>query len=109
MTSPIGGTTKGDSNSFDGEETGFTGEERAAALGAASGEWQEPFSRKQERDLMVPFLRHAPTEIRTPVLGLKGLRPSPLDDGGVYNGKDSIILPLGDQARTVKPEPLIPC
>ena len=24
----------------------------------------------------------APTEIRTPVLALKGLRPSPLDDGG---------------------------
>jgi hypothetical protein len=25
----------------------------------------------------------APTGIRTPVLALKGLRPSPLDDGGV--------------------------
>ena len=24
----------------------------------------------------------APTEIRTPVLALKGLRPGPLDDGG---------------------------
>ena len=28
----------------------------------------------------------APTEIRTPVLGLKGLRPSPLDDGGELAG-----------------------
>ena len=26
----------------------------------------------------------APTEIRTPVLALKGLRPGPLDDGGLY-------------------------
>jgi hypothetical protein len=42
----IGGTTKGDSNSIDGEETGFAGEERAAALSAARGEWQEPFSHK---------------------------------------------------------------
>ena len=25
----------------------------------------------------------APTEIRTPVLGLKGPRPGPLDDGGL--------------------------
>ena len=25
----------------------------------------------------------APREIRTPVLALKGLRPSPLDDGGL--------------------------
>jgi hypothetical protein len=29
------------------------------------------------------ILFSAPTEIRTPVLALKGLRPSPLDDGGV--------------------------
>ena len=28
------------------------------------------------------FLNSAPTGIRTPVLALKGLRPSPLDDGG---------------------------
>jgi hypothetical protein len=42
----IGGTTKGDSNSFDGGETGITGEEREAALGAAFGEWLPPFSRK---------------------------------------------------------------
>jgi hypothetical protein len=28
------------------------------------------------------FESDAPTEIRTPVLALKGLRPSPLDDGG---------------------------
>jgi hypothetical protein len=30
-----------------------------------------------------PFYLNAPREIRTPVLGLKGLRPSPLDDGGI--------------------------
>jgi len=42
----IGGTTKGDLNFFDSEETGFAGEERAAALSAARGEWQEPFSYK---------------------------------------------------------------
>jgi hypothetical protein len=34
----------------------------------------------------------APTEIRTPVLALKGLRPSPLDDGGVLT-RASRILP----------------
>ena len=36
----------------------------------------------------------APTEIRTPVLALKGLRPGPLDDGGpllVYERADFII------------------
>ena len=32
-------------------------------------------------------LGSAPTEIRTPVLTLKGLRPSPLDDGGVSSGR----------------------
>ncbi len=34
----------------------------------------------------------APTEIRTPVLGLKGLRPSPLDDGGVQRADFTIAL-----------------
>ena len=34
----IGGTTKGDSNSFEGGETEFAGEERAAAPCAANGE-----------------------------------------------------------------------
>ena len=29
------------------------------------------------------LLQSAPTEIRTPVLALKGLRPGPLDDGGI--------------------------
>ncbi len=36
----------------------------------------------------------APTEIRTPVLGLKGPRPSPLDDGGnaqIFKRGDSTI------------------
>ena len=43
----------------------------------------------------------APTEIRTPVLGLKGLRPSPLDDGGDlaggfyhWHGSTSMGFPL---------------
>ena len=27
----------------------------------------------------------APTGIRTPVVALKGLRPSPLDDGGLWH------------------------
>ena len=29
------------------------------------------------------FVPGAPREIRTPVLALKGLRPGPLDDGGI--------------------------
>jgi hypothetical protein len=33
----IGSTTKGDSNSLDGEEAEFTGEERAAALRVSIG------------------------------------------------------------------------
>ena len=57
----IGGTTKGDSNSLGCEGSGFTGEERR---------------------LDGALFSDAPTEIRTPVLGLKGLRPSPLDDEG---------------------------
>lgn len=35
----------------------------------------------------------APTEIRTPVLALKGLRPGPLDDGGVFEA-DGFYHPL---------------
>jgi hypothetical protein len=72
-TSEIEVWTQGDSNSFEG---GFEAEERHS-FGAPRDD--------------------APTEIRTPVLGLKGLRPSPLDDGGVYNGENSIILPLWGQ------------
>ena len=47
-----------------------------------------------------PFWRLcAPTEIRTPVLTLKGLRPGPLDDGGVfYSGQDFIIPLMNGQA-----------
>ena len=41
----------------------------------------------------------APKEIRTPVLGLKGLRPSPLDDGGHYSGKILSSTPLAGQAE----------
>ena len=33
--------------------------------------------------LVVSLMASAPTEIRTPVLALKGLRPGPLDDGGL--------------------------
>jgi hypothetical protein len=43
------------------------------------------------------FLQSAPREIRTPVLGLKGPRPSPLDDGGELD-ENSIIGPLSGQA-----------
>ena len=32
---------------------------------------------------LVNYTTCAPTEIRTPVLGLKGPRPGPLDDGGL--------------------------
>ena len=32
---------------------------------------------------IVHYTTCAPTEIRTPVLGLKGPRPGPLDDGGL--------------------------
>ncbi len=31
------------------------------------------------------YREYASTEIRTPVLALKGLRPGPLDDGGAGN------------------------
>jgi hypothetical protein len=44
----------------------------------------------------------APTEIRTPVLTLKGLRPGPLDDGGVcfFKRADCIIqLRVGQGER----------
>jgi hypothetical protein len=33
--------------------------------------------------LVVSLMASAPREIRTPVLTLKGLRPGPLDDGGL--------------------------
>ena len=74
MTSVIGGPTKGDSNSLEG---GFEAEERR---------------------LDGALFSDAPTEIRTPVSSLKGWRPSPLDDGGIYNGWDSITPPIGGQA-----------
>jgi hypothetical protein len=44
--------------------------------------------------MVVPYIldvTSASTEIRTPVLALKGLRPSPLDDGGAL-GTSAIIL-----------------
>ena len=42
----------------------------------------------------------APREIRTPVLGLKGPRPSPLDDGGELD-ENSIIGTLSGQAAVM--------
>ena len=41
----------------------------------------------------------APTEIRTPVLALKGLRPSPLDDGGGVKLGDFTTRPQRGQAQ----------
>ena len=70
-------TTQGNSDSLDGEETGFTGEERR---------------------LDGALFSDAPKEIRTPVSGLKGLRPSPLDDGGVFSGRILSFSPLTGQA-----------
>ena len=40
----------------------------------------------------------APTGIRTPVVALKGLRPSPLDDGGILKRADFIIPLCNGQA-----------
>lgn len=50
----------------------------------------EEFKAKERRNGGALFVC-ALTEIRTPVLSLKGLRPSPLDDEG--NGRNSITLP----------------
>lgn len=51
-----------------------------------------PIKIKKPQATLVAFfsLACALTEIRTPVLSLKGLRPGPLDDEG--NGRNSIIL-----------------
>lgn len=38
----------------------------------------------------------APTEIRTPVLALKGLRPGPLDDGGFFVKRAVFYHPLSE-------------
>jgi hypothetical protein len=43
----------------------------------------------------------APREIRTPVLALKGLRPGPLDDGGI-NERDFIRWDYVGQGITIK-------
>ena len=40
------------------------------------------------------FYRGAPTEIRTPVVALKGPRPRPLDDGGSFFERANSIIPL---------------
>jgi hypothetical protein len=43
--------------------------------------WGCLFESKKSNLLLMNFC--APTGIRTPVVALKGLRPSPLDDGGM--------------------------
>ena len=67
-TSEIEVRAQGDSNSSEGE------------------------SEVKERRLDSAPRGDAPKGIRTPVLGLKGLRPSPLDDGGVLSRR---ILSFG--------------
>ena len=47
-----------------------------------SNERRQNRNRRPIRAAILVFLAGAPTGIRTPVLALKGLRPSPLDDGG---------------------------
>ena len=43
------------------------------------------------------FFACAPTGIRTPVVALKGLRPSPLDDGGkLLLERADFIIPSGN-------------
>jgi hypothetical protein len=42
----------------------------------------DPGREKRKDHLAVILLLSAPTGIRTPVVALKGPRPSPLDDGG---------------------------
>ena len=44
--------------------------------------YQNMFTNKYRQCYPAVFLPCAPTEIRTLVLALKGLRPGPLDDGG---------------------------
>ena len=43
--------------------------QRVAALGAAYGDWQEPFSRKQKRDRLVPFFVNAPKRTQVELTG----------------------------------------
>ncbi len=58
---------------------------------------------KQKNQPIGWFFGCAPTEIRTPVLALKGLRPSPLDDRG--NGRNFIILrQLGQEVCIIRYE-----
>jgi hypothetical protein len=50
---------------------------------------------KKSRIITPRFHTHgAPTGIRTPVLALKGLRPSPLDDGGMFFASPLFISQL---------------
>lgn len=50
----------------------------------------------------------APMEIRTPALALKGLRPGPLDDGGVLSGRDcNTAFSTGQAIGRLFVEPLI--
>ena len=54
-----------------------------------------------KKRLIAQAIFSAPTGIRTPVVALKGLRPSPLDDGGIrwiYERADFIIPHCNGQA-----------
>ena len=52
-------------------------------------------------------MQNAPREIRTPVLGLKGLRPSPLDDGGELDENSIIRMLLGQASAAIHMTPAI--
>ena len=43
----------------------------------------------------------APTEIRTPVLSLKGMRPGPLDDGGSFLERANSIIHSYDRQAII--------
>jgi hypothetical protein len=53
-------------------------------------------------------LSGAPMEIRTPVLALKGPRPGPLDDGGLFIGQSGRILPSPPAPVKQLSEPVSP-
>lgn len=61
--------------------------------------------------IFVPYLLCAPKEIRTPVLALKGPRPSPLDDGGMLMlyGSDTGIISTNDFFAVIASGEFITC
>ena len=56
---------------------------------------------ESKNTLLGCFLIGAPTGIRTPVLALKGLRPSPLDDGGKKIRSANFLLWSFGSAKTL--------